>query len=247
VKHVLSYGGGVNSSAMFFLILERKLPLDVVVFADTGEEETTAYASVAQMKIECEKRGIPFVTVKKDGPGLYDYYFEKKVVPSIKYRDCTGKFKVYPIRKYLRATYEKGETFVMYIGIAVDEAQRASDSDVKYIKNRFLFLEKPAQTRQDNIDLIKKHSFAAEKSVCRGCPFLGKMGFARLLKNDPAEYARWELLEENGSRFPGISLLQKGSLRALRMGLKEQMSLADFDDGLDGSETCGMTQGGCFL
>ena len=36
VIYVVSYGGGVNSTALVIFIIENKLPLDHVVFSDTG-------------------------------------------------------------------------------------------------------------------------------------------------------------------------------------------------------------------
>ncbi|MEM3161041.1 MAG: phosphoadenosine phosphosulfate reductase family protein, partial [Nitrososphaera sp.] len=42
-KYVLSYGGGVNSTALMILLVRHKLPIDYVIFADTGSERPETY------------------------------------------------------------------------------------------------------------------------------------------------------------------------------------------------------------
>ena len=64
MKYVLSYGGGVNSSALFFYITEKKMPLDIVIFADTGEESKETYDAVERMKVICKKQNIPLIPWK---------------------------------------------------------------------------------------------------------------------------------------------------------------------------------------
>jgi hypothetical protein len=48
-KYVLSYGGGVNSSALFFYLLDKNMPLDIVVFADPQEEYKETYDAVERL------------------------------------------------------------------------------------------------------------------------------------------------------------------------------------------------------
>ncbi len=58
-KYILSYGGGVNSSALYFYIVHiKKLPLDLVIFANTGEESQETLETVKNMKLQCEKDNI---------------------------------------------------------------------------------------------------------------------------------------------------------------------------------------------
>jgi len=238
MKHVLSYGGGVNSSALFFYILQKKLPLDIVIFADTGEETKETYNAVNRMKSCCKKANVEFVTAKSDKGRLVDYYMMKKAVPSIMKRDCTSKFKVAPIRKYLRGRFGKKETFGQYIGIAWDELHRAVISDVKYITNLYPFID--ARIKRDgNQEIIDQNNFKASKSGCAGCMFMNKNGFMKLKKIDPVDFKRWMAMEENGSRYPEITLNPKFQLR----GIWEQTVL--FDDDTDDDPGCGSIN--CFL
>ena len=43
VKHVLSLGAGVNSTALLIYLVKNRMPLDYVVFADTGNEMPETY------------------------------------------------------------------------------------------------------------------------------------------------------------------------------------------------------------
>lgn len=38
-KYVVSYGDGINSTAMIVYLVKNNLPLDYVVFSDAGDEE----------------------------------------------------------------------------------------------------------------------------------------------------------------------------------------------------------------
>ncbi len=140
-KYVLSYGGGVNSSALYFYIVHiKKLPLDLVIFADTGEESKQTHDSVKNMKLQCKKDEVKFVIVKSKYGRLVDYYHNKKAIPSLVRRDCTSKFKISPIRRYYREEL-KGFKIKQYIGIAWDEATRVTTSDVKYIDYIYSFVD----------------------------------------------------------------------------------------------------------
>lgn len=242
MRYILSYGGGINSSALFFYLIEQNIPLDLVIFADTGEDNKENYDSVEEMKKVCTNKEIEFVTVRSHYGNLYDYYFEKRIVMSMMRRDCTGKFKVAPIRKYLRSTYGKKEKFVMYIGIAYDEATRMKDSNVKYITNSYPFCNHKI-TRTGNIRIIKENNFTASKSGCKGCMFIKKKGWIRMLIENPKEFERHLKLEENNMRFPELTLNGSYSLRSLKDAYKNQNSLKKF---VDLEPNCEVT-GSCFL
>ena len=91
-------------------------------------------------------------------------------------RGCTSKFKISPIRKYIRERYGKNETFVMYIGIAWEEATRMRTSDVKYMVYSYPFCDDKI-TRLGNYKILKKYNFIAKKSGCKGCMFTKSYNF----------------------------------------------------------------------
>ena len=42
-KYVLSFGAGLNSTALLIMLVEKSYPLDEVIFADTGAEVPETY------------------------------------------------------------------------------------------------------------------------------------------------------------------------------------------------------------
>lgn len=236
---VLSYGGGVNSSALFFHLLETGRQLDLVIFADTQEETPATYDAVARMKAICEGKGIPFVTVTAGS--LYDYYEKKRAVMSVMKRDCTGKFKVAPIRRYLRKEHPD-TTFVMYIGIASDEWHRMRTSDVKYIENKYPFCEDRIN-RQGNLDILKRYDFAAAKSGCKGCIYTKRRAWFKMAIEDPTEFERHLHLDKNNTRYPQVTLNPNFKLEDVKKQAKGQMSLTPYEDI---EPTCDVS-GSCFL
>lgn len=242
MKNILSYGGGINSSALFFHILKNKLPLDLVIFADTGEDKPETYESVKNMEQLCIKNNIKFVTVTSKLGNLYNYYFKIKKVMSMMKRDCTDKFKIRTIRKYIRKTYGKKEKFRMYIGFTWDELTRMRDSDVKYIENVYPFVEDKI-TRQGNKDILKENNFIASKSGCIGCIYNKKQNWIYMLIHDPKEFERHLKLEEQNTGFPKVLLNGSYSLRSLKNSYKNQKSLHKY---VDLEANCNV-HGSCFL
>lgn len=49
--HAVSLSGGKDSTAMLLLMIERGMPIDMVLYADTGMEFPEMYAHIA--KLEC--------------------------------------------------------------------------------------------------------------------------------------------------------------------------------------------------
>lgn len=237
---ILSYGGGVNSSALFFYLLEKKRPIDLVIFADTGEETDFTYDAVKRLKVECEKNNIEFVTATAGN--LYDYYRKKNKVMSVMKRDCTGKFKVAPIRRYIRKRYGKKQQFKMYIGIAWDEYHRIRSSDVKYIENLYPFVEDRI-TRRGNDEILKRYNFAARKSGCKGCIYTKRKEWFRMALHDPVEFERHLKLDMENSRYPEVTLNPNFKLEDVKKAAKGQLTLSEYED----IEPSCDVSGSCFL
>ena len=235
--NIMNYGGGVNSTAMFFFIVENKMPLDEVVFADTGSEMPQTYETVKQMQKAAKQHGILFTVIKSNYGNIYDYYFKHNTVPSRQRRDCTFKFKIQPIRNYLRGKYGKKEHFNHYIGISYEEFHRMRDSDVKYATNKYPLVDAKID-RQECISINQAHGFEnVVKSGCWFCPFTRKQGWIDLMKNNPELYEKAVALEDN---CPNKNTqLSSKPLRRFRE-FKGQTGLADFEP------TCKVS-GGCFL
>jgi len=245
-KYILSYGGGVNSSALYFYIKQLGLKLDLVIFSDTGVESKETYETVENIKIQCKKDNIDFVIVQSTYGNLYDYYFKKKAVMSIMRRDCTSKFKIAPIRQYLRKEFGKKTKFIQYIGIAWDEAHRVARSDVKYMTYSYPFVDDKIN-RQGNVDILEKNNFKASKSGCIGCMFQNKQSWYDLVKNDIKEFEKWEKLELNCSAYPKVLLNGSWNMTSFKNNIVNQKSLSEFMHLHEDDLNCKNVAGGCFL
>jgi hypothetical protein len=96
-------------------------------------------------------------------------------------RTCTQRFKVSPIRKFLRSIgVTKG---IMWLGISTDEAERMKTSDVKWLQNSFPLIDNNI-SREDCENYLKKLGLAAVKSACVFCPYRSDTGWAKIKEND---------------------------------------------------------------
>jgi len=72
VRRVASVSFGKDSLAMLLLLLEKRMPLDEVVFYNSGMEFQAIYDIRDRVKPVLEQRGIRFTEVKPGVPFLYD-------------------------------------------------------------------------------------------------------------------------------------------------------------------------------
>ena len=199
-KHILSYGGGVNTVALMIMLVRNNMPLDEVVFADTGGEvpETYDYISVTQEYLD--RNNIPFKTlVARKEEDLYSCSFRRKVFPSAIWRWSTRDFKVRPIHGYYR---NLGCHVNQYMGIAYDEVDRMRDSQVEYVTNIYPLIEKQV-TRQGCVEIIENEGLPIPvKSGCFFCPFSTFDRWKWLYHTHPDLYDKAIVLEENSKHFP---------------------------------------------
>lgn len=124
----MQFSGGKDSTAMLLMMLEREMPVDEIIFCDTGKEFPDMYKHI--QKVE-QYIGRPITRLKADKS--FDYYFSEHVKtngknkgsigygwPRMWARWCTGNMKINVTKKYLSKVRE----YTLYIGIAADEPKR---------------------------------------------------------------------------------------------------------------------------
>lgn len=235
--YILSFGAGRQTVAMLFELtpLFRRNKNAWVVFADTGGEHQETYDYLNDYVIPyCKTHEIQFVRVyNKYGKDLYQYCFDKRIVPSMKYRDCTSKFKIAPIRKFISKELKITRTHPCYIflGISDDEADRMNVSSVKYAKNVFPFIDgfrdliNSGIRLLDCLEIVKNLGFPpVPKSGCWFCPYAQTSDII-----DPRYKSKTIALEENNSRYPEIKLRGMG---------KNTKSIRDLTEADISLETC---------
>jgi len=206
---IASFGCGVDSIAGLLLAKEQGIEYDEIIFADTGDERPETYD---YLKYFQKKSGYKITQVKSHLGKIYDYYFNKKVQPTKFRRDCTGKFKISPIRKYLRNKYGKKEKFQMNIFIDYSEYHRMRNSDVKYIKNEYPLVEQKLDREKLKEIIISKGYELPIKSGCFFCPFTTKKGWIDLRLKHKDLWSKSLAMEKNSTmKLPLITLKGKES------------------------------------
>lgn len=60
--NIVSFGGGTNSTAMIIGMHLRKIPIDLIIFADTGAEQPHTYEFIDVFNEWLQKRALPEIT-----------------------------------------------------------------------------------------------------------------------------------------------------------------------------------------
>lgn len=148
MKYVASCSFGKDSLAMVLLLLEKKYPLDEVIFYDTGMEFQAIYNNQEKLSKILIDKGIKF-TVLKDSKSFTYKAFEKEVKmrnDKIKYgyNWCGGiarwgtSGKLSEINKHYKEVYGN-EPIIEYVGIAVDEHVRIERSRINRQKHAKIY------------------------------------------------------------------------------------------------------------
>lgn len=215
--HVLSYGGGVNSVALMILVIRENLPLDEVVFADTGGEVPETYDYLAITRGYLQTQGIPFTVVAKRGPSLYANAWRRRVLPSAVWRWCTRDYKVTPILRHYRSL---GKHVNQYLAIAWDEIERLKDSRVDYVTNLYPLVDRRI-TRADCVVLIEEAGLPVPpKSSCFFCPFGSLDRWRWLHETHPTLYQEATALEEHSKHFPAQRLTDQAFRKRTEVSLR---------------------------
>ena len=189
-------GVGVNSVAG--ILHYGQDAYDEILFSDTGSEKPETYEYL-RFLIEDKKWNITIVN-DHYGKSLYDYYIDRKIYPTPAFRDCTGKFKISPIKRYLRKKYGKKETFLSDIFIDYGEFHRMKTSDVKYQTLNYPLVYDKID-RDQCIKIIKDAGYPVPmKSGCFMCPFSKKADWIDLKNNHPKLWEDALRLERLGQK-----------------------------------------------
>ena len=170
----ISCGGGVHSVVLIHKAIEGELKVDAIIMADPGiERPETIELIESKVKPLLKDKGIPFHMVTSHLGPLQDYYISKHALPLIGTRHCTSKFKIRPIRRFVRSIVgnRRGKKLAeCLLGITTDEGHREGESDVQWMVNEYPFIEW-GMSRQDCIDYLNRIGWDVVKSGCVMCPY----------------------------------------------------------------------------
>lgn len=141
MKHIVSFSGGKDSTAMLLKMIENNMPIDEVIMCDTGVEFEDMYKHIEKVQ---SMINMPIIILRADKS--YEYYMFEHIKTrgknkgskgyswaDFRNRWCTQLLKKSVINKYLKEKY-KNEEITEYHGIAVDEIKRLNKNKEKNVK-----------------------------------------------------------------------------------------------------------------
>lgn len=136
MKHIVSFSGGKDSTAMLLRMLEEGMTVDEILFCDTGKDFPDMSEHIEKVNTYIKEHYNKTIT-KLQSEKPFDYYmFEHEKTrgknkgkkgygwATMRCRWCTTILKNNVINKYL-SNYK--DDYVEYIGIAYDELKRIKD------------------------------------------------------------------------------------------------------------------------
>lgn len=221
--HIVSSGGGVQSTAALVLSAQGKIPYRTHVFANVGaraeSQDTLAYVNDV-LKPYAESHGVTFVEIaaKRD---LYDVLVgEGRSVPIPIYmqggmpgnRTCTTDWKIRLVDRWVRDHLRTngGTHAIIGLGISTDEIHRARREDwhdrenssengrlLGFMRRRAYPLIDLRLRRDDCLRIVAEAGLPTPpKSACWFCPFKRRSYWIDMKRNDPARFVQAIALEE---------------------------------------------------
>ena len=200
-QNIISFSGGKDSSAMLLRMIELKMPIDRVIFADTTLEFPEMYIWIKKIE-EFIGIKIEILQPKKSfDEWVYGYFTRGNRTHRIRGLPYTTQIGCYWSRecKELPLKKAQGKGNNVYLGIAKDEEKRADAKRYKKGENKFKFpLIEWGWSEQDCLDYLEqkglKHPLSKFKRT--GCWLCPKQNFKslKILMNDYPEL--WKKLKQ---------------------------------------------------
>lgn len=149
----IAFGAGQCSSVLPFILDDY----DLIIFADIGWELPLTYEWV---KIVQKTFPEKFVWLKTNMPGDIKHH------PPI----CTKKFKVEPIRRYLRSLGVKKA--IKYLGMTSEEKGRMNENSIKWIKHEYPLVKFKMSRKDCQKYLLDNLGFVPPRSGCTICKYV---------------------------------------------------------------------------
>lgn len=172
MEKVLSFGGGLQTTALVILIKRGELKVDAVVFSDTGCEKPVTYYYIEKYI----KPMIDVVILPPENGGLKAYCEKYRIIPSVIDKWCTRIFKIERINQYC------GDA-IQLIGFSSDEIKRSENP--KLLGKEFPLIERNISNK-DCVSIIQDYGLPTPvKSSCYFCPCQGRVEWNWLKLNHP--------------------------------------------------------------
>jgi hypothetical protein len=201
---VISYGGGVQSTALVVLAMSEGWDVDEVVHVDLMDAESPAtreyVAYVREWLRGVYGRDITVIERNMyrdmlDNPAFTLVPWRGRRERFMLQRQCTRQYKVAPLTRYLYDRY-LGERIGLMLGISVDEYHRMRDSSAARIEHVYPLVDRRL-TRWQCREIIERAGLAVLwKSSCWFCPFRSVVSRWALVQRYPDLAGMARVLED---------------------------------------------------
>jgi hypothetical protein len=178
VATVISYGGGVQSTALIVLAMSEAWDVDEIVHVDLLDAESPATREYVTRFREWlrDAYGRDITVIGRnmyrdmlDNPAFTPVPWHGRREKFMLKRQCTREYKVQPLQRYLYGKYD-GRIGLM-LGISVDEYHRMRDSSAARIEHVYPLVDRRL-TRWQCREIVERAGLAVPwKSSCWFCPF----------------------------------------------------------------------------
>jgi hypothetical protein len=223
---IVSYGMGVDSTAMLIGMQQRGERPDLILFADTGDEKPETYAYLSTINARLDRVGFPRVTVVKNprpisgDKSLSESCLRNSVLPALAYRQhqCSIVWKIDPQRKFVKSwapaieAWARGENVINCVGY--DAGPRDSCRQYKaegkaapgYV-NRFPLVEWQWDREECERQIVAAGLPVPVKSACFHCPASKKDEITWLKNTHPLLFQRAVSMEQK-ARARGLKTIK---------------------------------------
>lgn len=208
---VISFGGGVQSTAMLVLANQGKITgIDAALFSNVGDDSEHPATLDYVRNVAMARSKLPVLELKPQVKGkpmtLWELAMEENT-PSIPVhfagsgpaqRSCTRRFKVQVIERWLRNNgATRDHPAEVMIGISTDEIQRVNPKRASKIEKAIYPLIDLNLSRSACQQLIADAGWPVPpKSSCFFCPFRRRQEWSEMRRDEPHLFERAAVLED---------------------------------------------------
>lgn len=208
---IVSFGGGVNSTALLLGLFEHDERPDAILFADTGGEIPETYAHIEIMREWCARVGYPDIETVRQKLTLEQDCLDRETLPSkaFGFGTCSERFKIQPQRSWVKARGLAGKV-CWVVGIHYGEQRRAK----RLVNEHREVIRYPLIHWQWDheacVATILRHGIEEPwKSACFFCPSMPKKEVLQRAKSHPQLTGR-AITMERGAIEAGTLVQIKG-------------------------------------
>ena len=204
MRHIVSFSGGKDSTAMLLRMIEENWKIDEIIFCDTGMEFPAMYQHIDEVE---KYIGRKITRLKAENSFEHMMHEHEKTRwknkgkrgygwPDFQNRWCTSYLKQDVIRRHLK----QYDNIIEYHGIAIDEAHRAEKN--KHKTTRYPLIEWN-MTEKDALNYCYKHGFNWDglyerfyRVSCWCCPLQSIPELKQLYMHFPNLWRRLKQMDE---------------------------------------------------